>query len=270
MLSVKQGVKTFKNGAGEYIHALNGIDLDVEDGEFVIIVGTNGSGKSTLMNVIAGSDLLDAGTVHLDGRNITGEAAHVRARKIGRVFQDPAKGTLPDLTVLENLALAAHRRHRISLRPAVDAHFRDECLQRLTALGVGLEHRLNQRMATLSGGQRQILTLLMATWHRPALLLLDEHTAALDPKGADIVMRMTDRIVAEQNISAVMVTHSMKQAARSGDRLIVMHRGNIVRDIRGTEKRRLRARELDEEFETIRRIDLIDESVGTLLREQYV
>lgn len=270
MLTLRRIAKVFETGAGERVTALNSIDLDVEDGEFLVIIGTNGSGKTTLMNAIAGSEAIDSGSIVLDGREISSDAEYRRTAMIGRVFQDPAKGTLPDLTVLENLALAAGKSQPRGFRLAIDKTFRDECHEKVSALGIGLEARMLQRISTLSGGQRQILSLLMATWHRPSLLLLDEHTAALDPKSADVVLKMTQNIISKMQISAIMVTHSMQQAARMGDRLLVMHRGSIVRDISGTEKRRLRAHELIEEFEELRRSDLIDEAVSALLRRQYI
>jgi putative tryptophan/tyrosine transport system ATP-binding protein len=270
MLTLRSVTKVFSTDAGDRITALAGIDLEVPSGEFLVIVGTNGSGKTTLMNVIAGAEHSDAGSIFLNNRDITGLAEHHRASLIGRVFQDPMRGTIPELTVLENLALAAGRIAPRGFRRAVDKHFREECHQKLSALGIGLEKRIHQRVSTMSGGQRQILSLLMATWHRPALLMLDEHTAALDPKSADLVLKMTQGIISREKITVIMVTHSMQQAARLGDRLIVMHRGAIVRDISGTEKRLLRSMELFEAFETLRSSDLIDESVSGLLRRQYI
>jgi putative tryptophan/tyrosine transport system ATP-binding protein len=270
MLTLRNVTKVFSTDAGERITALDNIDLEVPSAQFLVIVGTNGSGKSTLMNVIAGAEQNDAGSIFLDNRDITGHAEYLRAALIGRVFQDPMRGTIPALTVVENLALAASRTAPRGLRSAVGKHFRDECHAKLSALGIGLESRMHQRVSTMSGGQRQVLSLLMATWHRPALLMLDEHTAALDPKSADLVLKMTQGIISREKVTAIMVTHSMQQAARLGDRLIVMHRGTIVRDISGTEKRLLRSTELFEEFETLRSSDLIDESVSVLLRKQYI
>jgi putative tryptophan/tyrosine transport system ATP-binding protein len=270
MLTLQGIRRSFDTGSGERVAALRDVGLEVAEGEFLLLVGTNGSGKSTLLNVIAGSERMERGSIFLNGMDISGKPVHRRSAYIGRVFQDPSRGTIPDLTVEENLALAARRHERIGLRRILDRKFSRQCHDKLASLGIGLETRLRQRVSTLSGGQRQILTLLMATWRKPLLLLLDEHTAALDPKSADIVLLMTQRIIREENISAIMVTHSMRHASRIGDRLCVMHRGSIVRDIRGTEKRRLSARELLDEFETLRRNDLMDESVAALLREQYV
>lgn len=270
MLELRALTKVFSTDAGDRIAALDDIHLTVPEGQFLVIVGTNGSGKTTLMNVIAGAEQCDAGTISLDNRDITGLSGYRRAAMIGRVFQDPMRGTIPELTVVENLALAASKTIHRGFRIAVGKQFREECHGKLSALGIGLETRLQQRVSTMSGGQRQVLSLVMAAWHRPALLLLDEHTAALDPKSADLVLKMTQSIISREKVTAIMVTHSMQQAARLGDRLIVMHRGSIVRDISGTEKRLLRSPELLEEFEALRSSDLIDESVSGLLRRQYI
>jgi putative ABC transport system ATP-binding protein len=247
--------KTFARGTPDELPALQGIDLDIDDGAFVVIVGTNGSGKSTLLNAIAGTVMLDAGTIRLDGVDITSWPEHRRARLIGRVFQNPFSGTAPRMSIAENLALAARRGRGRSLGWALSRHVLDDLRARVAALNMRLEDRLDQPIGSLSGGQRQALTLLMATWLRPGVLLLDEHTAALDPKSADLVVRLSEEIVARERLTAVMVTHSMAQAANIGSRLVMMHRGRVLHLAR---------------FEDVRRADQLDETVAELLRRQYV
>ncbi|PLX28692.1 MAG: ABC transporter ATP-binding protein [Ignavibacteria bacterium] len=269
-LQLQNITKTFHGDGGVAVRALDGINLRIEQGAFVVMLGSNGSGKSTLLQIIAGADAPDNGTVYLDGQDITQLGEHQRAASIGRVFQNPLQGTVGTMSVEENLALAACRGRRFNLAPAMQRGLQDEIRQRLEALGIGLENRMKQPIATLSGGQRQIVTLLMAAWHQPRLLLLDEHTAALDPQSAELVLRMTGNIVEQSGITVVMVTHSMEQAVSFGDRLMIVHHGKIVLDLSGVEKHRAQPDELRRHFEELRRTDLLDESVALLLRDQYV
>jgi putative ABC transport system ATP-binding protein len=270
MLEIEDVHKTFHPGTPNEVRALKGINLKIADGSFVVVIGTNGSGKSTLLNAVAGTFFVDAGRLRLGGRDITHWPEHRRARFIGRVFQDPFRGTAPRMTIAENLALAARRGRTRGLGRALGGPakrvFRD-CVGRM---GLGLEDRLDIAIGSLSGGQRQSLTLLMASMLKPDLLLLDEHTAALDPKSADQVIRLTDAIVRDDKLTTMMVTHSMHQAAHLGDRLIMMVRGRIIHDYSGPEKKRLTADDLLARFEEVRRADQLDESAADMLRSQYV
>jgi putative ABC transport system ATP-binding protein len=270
MLALKGLRKTFSPGTPDELRALQGVDLDIADGAFVIVVGTNGSGKSTLLNAIAGTVSVDAGRISLDGVDITRWPEHQRATSVGRVFQNPFSGTAPRMSIAENLALAARRGKSRGLGWALSKHVLDDLRGRIATLNMGLQDRLDQPIGSLSGGQRQALTLLMASWMKPKVLLLDEHTAALDPKSADVVIRLSDEIVARDELTAVMVTHSMAQAANLGTRLVMMHRGQVIHDFRGAEKRRLRADDLLARFEDVRRADQLDETAAEMLRRQYV
>jgi putative ABC transport system ATP-binding protein len=270
MLELSGVAKTFGAGTPNEVRALRGVDLGIPPGSFVVVIGTNGSGKSTLLNAVAGSFPVDAGTIRLAGRDVTRWPEHKRASSIGRVFQNPFSGTAPSLSIAENIALAVRRGLRRGLGPALPAELRREMRTRVEQLGMGLEDRLGDPIGTLSGGQRQALTLLMATWRRPDLLLLDEHTAALDPKTADQVIRLSDRLIARDGLTTLMVTHSMHQAANLGDRLVMMDRGRILHDFGGAEKRRLRAEDLLHRFEEVRRGERLDESVARLLERAYV
>jgi putative ABC transport system ATP-binding protein len=270
MLEIRRARKTFNPGTPNEVRALEGIDLAVPAGQFVVIIGTNGSGKSTLLNAVAGTFLLDAGSLAVDGHVVTRWSEHRRASLIGRVFQNPFSGTAPRMSIAENLAMAAQRGKRRGLGWALRGRVMAEMKQRVRALNMGLEDRLDHPIGTLSGGQRQALTLLMATWLKPRLLLLDEHTAALDPKSADQVVRLSDDIISRDKLTTLMVTHSMQQAAHLGDRLIMMHQGRVIRDFCGAEKRRLRSADLLETFEKVRAQDQLDESAAELLRARYV
>jgi putative tryptophan/tyrosine transport system ATP-binding protein len=270
MLEIQGIYKTFFAGTPNEVRSLQGIDLTIDDGSFVVVIGTNGSGKTTLLNAVAGTFLVDAGTIRLAGRDMTRWPEHRRAALIGRVFQNPFSGTAPNLTIAENLALAARRGRWRGLRRALNAGRQAEVRAAVLALGMGLEDRLDNPIGTLSGGQRQALTLMMATWLRPELLLLDEHTAALDPKSADQVITLSERLITRDKLTTLMVTHSMQQAADLGDRLIMVHRGRIIHDIQGAEKRRLRPEDLLARFEDVRRGELLDESAAEMLREAYV
>jgi putative ABC transport system ATP-binding protein len=270
MLEIRNAWKTFHAGTPNEVRALQGVDVTLEDGSFTIVIGTNGSGKSTLLNSVAGSFYLDRGQLRIGGTDVTRWPEHRRASLIGRVFQDPFSGTAPDLSIAENFSLAARRGLGRGLGFALGRGLRAEMREVVRQLNMGMEDRLDNAMGSLSGGQRQALTLLMATWRRPKLLLLDEHTAALDPKSAGQVIALTDRIVARDRLTTLMVTHSMQQAESLGDRLIMMHRGRVLLDLRGAEKRRVRAEELLDRFEELRRSELLDESAAEMLERMYV
>lgn len=270
MLEIRQIAKTFHPGTLNEVRALQGIDVRIDDGSFVVVIGTNGSGKSTLLNAVAGTFPVDTGSIRLKGRDITRWPEHRRAKLIGRVFQNPFSGTAPSMTIAENLALAAKRGRFRGLGRALGPAAKDEFRERVRQMGLGLEGRLNNAIGSLSGGQRQSLTLLMATLRKPDLLLLDEHTAALDPKSADQVIRLTDEIVHRDRLTTLMVTHSMHQAARLGDRLIMMVRGRVIHDFQGEEKRRLTPEDLLARFEEVRRSEQLDPSAAEMLIEQYI
>src|SRR5262245_61554538 len=228
MLQIQGAFKTFNPGTPNEVRALRGIDLSIEEGSFVIVIGSNGSGKSTLLSAIAGGFLLDSGSLTLEGKTITTWPEHRRAAFIGRVFQNPFSGTAPSMSIAENFALAARRGQPRGLGWTLSRSMLRDIRDAVRRLNIGLENRLEQPIGTLSGGQRQALTLLMASWRKPKLLLLDEHTAALDPKSADQVIQMTDEIVCPDKLSTLLVTHSMHQGANLGDRLIMMHRGRMI------------------------------------------
>ena len=270
MLDIEQVYKTFNAGTPNEVRALQGVSLTIDEGSFVVVIGTNGSGKSTLLNAVAGSFFVDSGSLTLDGRDITAWPEHRRAALIGRVFQNPFSGTAPSMTIAENLVLAARRGMFRGLGWALKPSMRDELRQRVRRLNMRLEDRLDNPIGSLSGGQRQTLTLLMASWIKPRLLLLDEHTAALDPKSADQVIQLSQDIVAKDKLTTMMVTHSMQQAANLGDRLVMMQRGTVIHDFRGAEKARLRANDLLARFEDVRRADQLDESAADMLRRLYV
>jgi putative ABC transport system ATP-binding protein len=270
VLQIQRIYKTFNGGTPNEVRALRGVDLTVDEGAFVIVIGTNGSGKSTLLNAVAGGFPLDSGTMVLDGADITSWSEHRRASMIGRVFQNPFSGTAPSMSIAENLALAAHRGRRRGLAWALKRSMRSEIADRVRRLNMRLEERLDNPIGSLSGGQRQALTLLMASWLKPKLLLLDEHTAALDPRSADQVIQLGDEIIARDRLTTLMVTHSMQQAAHLGDRLVMMHRGEVLHDFRGAEKQRLRANDLLNRFEDVRRAEQLDESAAVMLRRLYV
>ena len=248
MLELKNLYKTFNAGTVNEKRAIDGLDLTLEDGDFVTIIGGNGAGKSTTLNLIAGVCPADLGSIILDGVDITRLPEHKRAKYLGRVFQDPMMGTAATMGIEENLALANRRGQRRTLRPGITAQEREKFRKQLAALGLGLEDRMTSKVGLLSGGQRQALTLLMATLKKPRLLLLDEHTAALDPKTADKVLQITEEIVARDKLTTLMVTHNMKHAIQYGNRLIMMDAGKVVVDIHGEEKKNLTVRDLLEKF----------------------
>jgi putative tryptophan/tyrosine transport system ATP-binding protein len=262
---------TFARGTPNEQRALDGVDLAMEERDFVLVVGGNGSGKSTLLNAIAGTLIPDQGRVEIAGRDVTQWPESRRAALIGRVFQNPTSGTIGHLTIAENLAVAAKRgMHHGVLRNALGGSRRRELAEHLRELGLGLEDRLDTPVDALSGGQRQALTLLMATWVRPTILLLDEHTSALDPRSSEQMVQLTDRLIRSQGLTTLMVTHSIPQAVALGDRVLVMSRGRVVESIGGARKRRLRVEDLLDIFDRLRSADLVDESAAEMVRRLYI
>lgn len=249
MLELKNIYKTFNAGTINAKTALCGLNLTLNEGDFVTVIGGNGAGKSTMLNAVAGVFLVDEGSITIGGRDVTNLPEHKRAAFIGRVFQDPMMGTAATMQIDENLALAARRGQLRGLKWGVTKAEREKYRELLKPLGLGLEDRMSSKVGLLSGGQRQALTLLMAALKRPQLLLLDEHTAALDPKTAARVLEISDRIVAENGLTTLMVTHNMKDAIAHGNRLIMMNAGHVVLDISGEEKKRLTVENLLERFQ---------------------
>lgn len=248
MLKINHIAKTFNPGTITEKRALIDVDLHLKPGDFVTVIGGNGAGKSTTLNAVAGVFPVDSGTIEIGGVNVTRLPEHKRAAYLGRVFQDPMTGTAATMNIEENMALALRRGERHTLRWGITSRERDLYRTQLEVLGLGLENRMSSKVGLLSGGQRQALTLLMATVKKPQLLLLDEHTAALDPKTAAKVLELTDTIIARDKLTAMMVTHNMKQAIEYGNRLIMMHEGRIVVDVEGEEKKKLSVRDLLEKF----------------------
>jgi len=261
MLSAQQLHITFNAGTPIETPALRGLSLDIAPGQFVTVIGSNGAGKSTLLNAIAGDIAVDAGSIHIAGQDVTRRSAWARARHVARVFQDPLAGTCEDLSIEENMALAQRRGSRRTLARAVKADMREDFRARLATLGLGLEQRLSDRIGLLSGGQRQAVSLLMAALQPSRILLLDEHTAALDPRTADFVLRLTARICAESGLTTMMVTHSMRQALDVGERTIMLHQGQVVLDVAGTERQRLQVADLLRMFEQVRGEELADDTL---------
>ena len=248
MLEIKNVSKTFNPGTINEKHALTNLSLSLGGGDFVTVIGGNGAGKSTLLNAVAGVWPVDSGAILIDGEDVTGMPESKRAKYIGRVFQDPMMGTAPNMQIEENLALALRRGKKRGLNWGVTNAEREAYREKLATLGLGLEDRLTAKVGLLSGGQRQALTLLMASLQTPKLLLLDEHTAALDPGTAKKVLELSDKIISENKLTALMITHNMSDAIRHGNRLIMMDRGRIVLDISSEEKSRLTKADLLERF----------------------
>ena len=248
MLDIKGVYKTFNPGSVNEKHALNGLDLHLNEGDFVTVIGGNGAGKSTFLNAVAGVWPVDSGKICIDGKDVTALPEYKRAKYLGRVFQDPMTGTAANMQIEENLALAARRGSRRGLRWEVTKAEREKYRELLTSLDLGLEDRLTAKVGLLSGGQRQALTLVMATLVKPKLLLLDEHTAALDPKTAAKVLEITDKVIAENNLTAIMITHNMNDALKHGNRLIMMNDGKIIFDVSGEEKENLTVEDLLRKF----------------------
>ena len=251
MLEIKNIYKTVNAGTVNEKRALKGVNLTLEDGDFVTVIGGNGAGKSTLLNAIAGVWPVDEGEIIIDGKNVTKLPEHKSAAYLGRVFQDPMNGTAATMGIEENLALALRRGQTRTLRAGIKGSEREVYKRLLATLGLGLEDRLTSKVGLLSGGQRQALTLLMATLKKPKLLLLDEHTAALDPKTAAKVLETTEMIVNRDKLTTLMITHNMKDAIVHGNRLIMMMDGNIILDIRGEEKKHLTVEDLLHKFEEV-------------------
>ena len=249
MLRIQHVSKTFNAGTITEKKALHDVCLDLAPGDFVTVIGGNGAGKSTLLNLIAGVYTADEGTIVLDGRDISALKEYERAAFFGRVFQDPMRGTAATMQIEENLALAYRRGKRRTLRWGISSAERRLYREKLAVLGLGLENRMSAKVGLLSGGQRQALTLLMATLQKPRLLLLDEHTAALDPKTAQKVLDLTEEIIQRDKLTAFMVTHNMKNAIRYGNRLIMMHEGRIIYDVSGEEKKNIQVADLLKKFE---------------------
>lgn len=249
MLTITNVKKTFNKGTINEKKALNGINLSLNEGDFCTVIGGNGAGKSTVLNMIAGVYPIDSGRIEIAGINISRYPEHKRAKYIGRVFQDPMRGTAAGMQIEENLALALRRGKFRGLSRGIKNREREFYRDSLARLGLGLQTRMTSKVGLLSGGQRQALTLLMATLERPKLLLLDEHTAALDPKTAKKVLELTDEFIRDQNLTALMVTHNMKDAIQMGNRLIMMHEGRIIYDVSGAEKRQLQVEDLLNKFE---------------------
>ena len=251
MLEIKNVYKTFNAGTVNEKVALKGLDLTLEDGDFVTVIGGNGAGKSTMLNAVAGVWPIDMGKILIDGQDVTRLSEHQRAKYIGRVFQDPMMGTAATMGIEENLALAARRGVARSLRAGITKKEREEYHELLKTLDLGLEDRMTSKVGLLSGGQRQAVTLLMATLKKPKLLLLDEHTAALDPKTAAKVLALSEKIVQENHLTTLMITHNMKDAIKYGNRLIMMYEGRVIYDVRGEEKANLQVSDLLQRFEQV-------------------
>lgn len=248
MLKLFNISKTFNPKTITEKRAIQGLDLEIDDGDFVTVIGGNGAGKSTLLNIIAGVHRTDTGSIFLDGLDITDMPEYKRAKYLGRVFQDPMMGTAPNMEIQENLALAMRRGKRRGLSWHMMAQEAALYYDKLALLGLGLESRKTSKVGLLSGGQRQALTLLMATLQKPKLLLLDEHTAALDPKTAKKVLDLTEQLVAQEHLTTFMVTHNMRDAIQYGNRIIMMMEGKIVFDVKGEEKKHLKVQDLLEKF----------------------
>ena len=251
MLKIDNIKKTFNPGTINEKVALNGVNLSLEEGDFVTVIGGNGAGKSTTLNAIAGVWPVDSGKIYIGGDDVTRLSEYKRAKYLGRVFQDPMTGTATTMSIEENMAIAARRGQSRGLCWGITKKERDVYREMLATLDLGLEDRLSSKVGLLSGGQRQAITLLMASIQKPRLLLLDEHTAALDPKTAAKVLEISDRIIADHHLTAMMVTHNMKDAIVHGNRLIMMHEGRVILNIAGEEKKKLTVEDLLHQFEKV-------------------
>ena len=261
MISLNQCTKFFHKGSVNEVKALNDIDVTIEDGDFTTVIGSNGAGKSTLLNAVAGGFFLDSGEISIGGQDVTSWPEYKRAKLIARVFQDPLLGTCPSATIEQNLALALKRGKRRGFGPGVKARDRQHFREELGKIGLGLEDRLQDHVGLLSGGQRQALTMLMATLVRPEVLLLDEHIAALDPKTAKQILSLTEDIISSQNLTALMITHNMRHAITFGNRLIMLHQGRIILDVQGEEKMNLSVEDLLERFYIVQGEELAHDSM---------
>jgi putative ABC transport system ATP-binding protein len=261
MLEIRNLNKTFVPGTVNERKALRDINLELTSGEFVTVIGSNGAGKSTVLNMVGGKLQPDSGTVRIGGKEVTRLPDHARAKYIGRVFQDPMAGTAPNMTIEENMALALGRGRFRGLNPGVNKRKREQVVEELRSLELGLENRHKAKVGLLSGGQRQALSLLMATFSGPQILLLDEHTAALDPQRAALVARLTEEIVERHKLTTLMVTHNMEQALRLGSRLIMMHDGQVILDLDSAQKAKMTVPDLLHEFEKIKGAQLDDRTM---------
>ena len=261
MISLAQCSKYFHKGSVNEVKALSDIDVKIEDGDFVTVIGSNGAGKSTLLNAVAGGFFLDSGKISIGSQDVTSWPEYKRAKLIARVFQDPLLGTCPSATIEQNLALALKRGKRRGFGPGVRARDRKHFREELSKIGLGLEDRLQDHVGLLSGGQRQALTMLMATLVRPEVLLLDEHIAALDPKTATQILSLTKDIIASQKLTALMITHNMRHAITFGNRLIMLHQGRIILDVQGEEKMNLSVEDLLEQFYIVQGEELANDSM---------
>jgi putative ABC transport system ATP-binding protein len=270
MLKINHICKTFNPGTVNEVIALKDVSITIEEGSFVCVLGTNGSGKSTTLNAVAGTFFVDEGSISLDGVDITKWGEHKRAKYIGRVFQNPFSGTAPNMTIQENLALAMKRGKTRGIGWGLPNSLISDFKNMVKPLNMGLEDRLENPIGKLSGGQRQALTLLMSTALKPKLLLLDEHTAALDPKTASKVIDLTKQVISKDQLTTMMVTHSMQQAVNLGDRIIMMHKGQVAFDFKGVDKKRLKVNDLLALFDELRRKDNIDPAVARLMEECYI
>lgn len=270
MIRISDYHKTFNAGTLNEVYALRGINLRIQEGEFLTIIGTNGSGKSTLLNAIAGTFQPDRGTIAIGGKDMAGKADYQRARFISRVFQNPFMGTAPDMTIAENIHLAFMRGKPRHLIPGLTRERRDLYREEVRMLEMQLEDRLGNTIGTLSGGQRQALTLLMAVMNEPKVLLLDEHTAALDPKSAAQVVALTERFVARYGLTTVMITHSMQQALALGTRTILMHKGQVIEEIAGKDKSLLTTTDLLDRFADLRKQEKLTAEMIEEMRREYL
>ncbi|MFT0548296.1 ABC transporter ATP-binding protein [Allopusillimonas ginsengisoli] len=261
MLSAKDLHITFNVGTPIETRALQGLSLEIPAGQFVTVIGSNGAGKSTFLNAVSGELEIDSGTIVIDEEDVTRQPVWTRAKRVARVFQDPMAGTCEDLSIEENLALAYGRGKRRSFSRAVKNAMRDEFRERVSILGLGLENRLSDRIGLLSGGQRQAVSLLMAALQPSRILLLDEHTAALDPRTAQFVLELTDRIVGESKLTTMMVTHSMRQALDVGERTVMLHQGKVVLDVSGEQRKGMEVADLLHMFERVRGEELADDGL---------
>ncbi len=261
MIALINCSKSFHRGSVNEVRALDDLSLRIDNGDFITVIGSNGAGKSTLLNAIAGSFLLDSGSIEIDGRDVTRWPEYKRAKLIARVFQDPLLGTCPSATIEQNLALALKRGKRRGLGPGVRVKDRDRFREDLQKIGLGLEKRLQDKVGLLSGGQRQSLTMLMATLVRPDVLLLDEHIAALDPKTAGQILLLTNEIIASENLTTLMITHNMRHAITYGNRLVMLHQGRVILDVGPEEKKRLTVQDLLQQFYLAQGEELANDSM---------
>lgn len=262
MLKIENVKKTFNKGSANEVVLFKDLNVEIKDGEFVTIIGSNGSGKSTFFNIISGNILQDSGRISFMDKDISRVPEHKRSQYIGRVFQDPQKGTAPSLTILENMAMAYNKGKPFGLGKGVDKSLIPLFKEELTNMQLGLEDKMMVKVGALSGGQRQALSLLMATLIRPDLLLLDEHTAALDPKTSDLIIHLTDKLIKEKKMTSIMITHNLKHAITYGDRLLMFHKGNVIMDIGKEEKQTLTVEKLIEKFNSLNMLDALDDELA--------